>query len=304
MKNTLLFLCLICVVAGFHLSILHAKPASGAMTAPIRIPMGSLSVPISSVLTEGVATLATESTVESINDALRAASAPMLAPFATQSQGLLRYIASASLLASANFDIPLYPPETVIKAKSMHIQSGTTMLLGEVKALRGTDMLICEKAFLHQKPDWILASMAPCLFRKESVPDKKAIRETTLNALNILWSTTSNQLEASTSVTVKVEERTWDMATYTWVIISSDEMVGDRKSSQMIFSGNVTMRDKSSFGKGAHLTYDKASSTAILSGDARIEREKWNIKEKKMVTDILTGATVTYNLNTKQASSE
>ena len=206
--------------------------------------------------------------------------------------------------ASNPFYIPDEPPETTIRANNLSFKPGSIFLKGNITASRGTDLLTCQRAILNKEPEWMLASVSPRLYRKESVAEKKADRETTLDANNILWSTKDGRLEASDSVTVTIEEKTWDSATYTKVLISGDYMEGFRESGNLRFSGNVKLNDKSRFGQGDNLDYHKASSTATLIGNARVETEKWNQKEKKMVKDIITGETITYNFDTKQANSE
>jgi hypothetical protein len=112
------------------------------------------------------------------------------------------------------------------------------------------------------------------------------------------------ELEASGAVTVRIDERTWDMATHTWIIIQSEMVRGYKNPNTMKFYGDVRVKDKDHFGRGRKLTYYKASNTVILQGDAHIETERWNQKEKKFEMHILDGETVTYNLETKQATSE
>jgi hypothetical protein len=242
-------------------------------------------------------------------------------------------------VASDPFRIPGEPPETVITADSLFLRNlalpppapvipgaapvftppvptfletmkitpppiRVVQLMGRVKAVRGDDILTAGMALLSRKDDWVLASLTPRLYRKEAIPEKKAVRETTIDALTILWLNKTGEIQASSSVVVKVEERTWDLATYSWVVISSDEMVGYKETKKMRFTGAVRIQDKDHFGTGQRLDYDRASSTVILSGDAKVEAEKWSEKEKKMVKHILTGEKITYDLDTKQASSE
>ena len=211
---------------------------------------------------------------------------------------------SIVLIATDPFHIPPEPPETTINANSLSFKPGSIILNGNVTASRGQDILTCQRAFLNKDPEWMLASVAPRLHRKENLPDKKAERETTLDANNILWHSKDGRIEASDSVIVTIEEKTWDLATYSKVLISANYMEGFRESQHLRFSGNVKINDKTRFGQGDNLDYDKASSTATLTGNARVETEKWNQKEKKMEKDIITGEIITYNFDTKQANSE
>lgn len=213
-------------------------------------------------------------------------------------------VGSAAETASDPFRIPADEPETVITAQSLELRSGLVYLLGKVKAVRGSDLLTCEKAMLRNKPQWLLASQTPRLYRKETLPDKMVIRESLLESENILWEQTGERVNASPSVTMKLEERSWDLATYTWAIISADEMEGFRSTNQLHFTGNVKLRDKSRFGEGQRLDYDRNANTAVLSGNARVETEEWSAKEKKMIKRIITGAKITYNMKTKEAMSE
>lgn len=206
--------------------------------------------------------------------------------------------------ASDSFRIPPEKPDTTITAQLMRFQNGLVILEGNVRAVRETDLLTCGRALLKNNPRWMLASITPRLYRKESVLEKKAVREMTLDARNILWKDGTGEINASDSVNTKVEERTWDLATYSWVIISANAMDGHRDSNVLNFHGSVKIKDKDHFGQGDHLRYDKASTTATLTGNAVVEMEKWSEKEKKMVKHILTGEKITYNTTTKEAASE
>lgn len=206
--------------------------------------------------------------------------------------------------ASDPFLIPSQEPETVISADSLELKANTVILRGKVRAVRGNDVLTCEKALLRHKPQWLLATMTPKLFRKESVSEKMVLRETQLEAENILWEEAADRINASPSVTVKIEERSWDLATYTWAVISADEMEGFRDQQVLNFIGNVKLRDKTRYAEGRKLEYFKASSTAVLSGQARLESEEFDPKSKKMVKRLINGERVIYNMQTKEAFTE
>lgn len=202
------------------------------------------------------------------------------------------------------FTIPKEPPTTVITANEMSFSSSTVILTGNVRGTRENDLLTCNKAILGRDPRWMLATYTPRLFRKETLVETKLTREITLDASNILWQDAGGKISASDSVNLKVEERSWDLATYSWVFITSDEMEGFRDMNRLVFKGNVRMKDKERFGKGNHLDYLKDESMMILTGDAMIESEEWSDKEKKMVKRTVTGNRITYNTQTKEMTSE
>lgn len=207
-------------------------------------------------------------------------------------------------IATAPFCIPDTPPNMTITAAAMHFASGVVVLEGNVRAVREPDLLTCGQARLYEQPRRIHATYVPRLFRRESLPEKRSTREMTLDATDIVWNDASGTINASSGVAMKLEERTWDLATYSWVIISGDAMEGDRTMKQLRFDGNVKVKDREHFGQGKHLDYDRASSTATLTGDALVETEEWSPKEQRMVKRILTGQIIRYNTETKAASSE
>jgi len=130
------------------------------------------------------------------------------------------------------------------------------------------------------------------------------LRESQLEAENIVWEEATNRVLASPAVTIRIEERSWDLATYTWAVISADAMEGIRDQQIMNFEGNVRMRDKTRYGEGQKLEYFKASSTVILSGQARIESEEFDAKNNKTVKRQINGNRIIYNMKTKEAFSE
>jgi len=207
-------------------------------------------------------------------------------------------------LGSATFYIPTTQPETIITAQTLYVASGIATLEGNVKAVKEGDLLTAGRALMGQNPQWLLASLTPRLFRKETIEDKQVSRETTLDARVIYWNSTTGEFDASDSVVVKIEERSWDLATYTWAIISADHMMGFRGDKQMKFDGNVRLKDKTRFGQGEHLDYFKASSTAVLIGNAHLEGEEWNAKEKMMKKRTVDGQRIEYHLDTKAMQSE
>ena len=206
--------------------------------------------------------------------------------------------------ASDPFSIPTRPADTVITSESLEMASGATILIGSVRAVDGDKVLTCGKAWLWREPDRLLATQAPRLYQKESVAQKMVTRETTLDALNLAWNRGTDRLSASPSVTVKIEERSWDLATYTWVTISADSLEGFPGKHLLNFQGNVRIRDKERYGQGHRLDYDKDKGTATLSGNAHIEREEWSPKEKRMIKRILEGETIRYDVASKTTTSE
>ena len=206
--------------------------------------------------------------------------------------------------ASDTFNIPEKKPDIVITANSLTIKNDLAYLEGNVKATRANDILTCNRAIVSQKPQWVLASLTPKLYRKESLPDLKLTREMHLEARNILYNVDEGKFNASNSVNLRLEERSWDLATYSWVIVSSDEMVGFKDSNRLIFSGNVKIKDKDHFGRGNRLDYLKDANTAVLSGNAYVETKELNEKTGKMEKRILEGDKITYNTKTKEATSQ
>ncbi|MFZ2959952.1 MAG: hypothetical protein WA705_23985 [Candidatus Ozemobacteraceae bacterium] len=212
-------------------------------------------------------------------------------------------------LASNSFSIPSTPPDTVITSDSLAMASGAVTLIGNVRAINGDKILTSGKATLWKSPDRLLASLTPRLYQKEmtgdkAIPEKMVTRESTLDALNILWDQTQNRISASPAVSVKMDERSWDLATHSWIIISADSFEGFRDTNKLNFQGNVRIKDKAHFGQGNRLDYDKAANNAVLSGNARVEKEEWSLKERRMIKRILTGERIIYDLASKSAQSE
>lgn len=206
--------------------------------------------------------------------------------------------------ATNTFFIPDTQPDIVITANTMIVKNGIATLEGNVKATRAGDILTCNRALVSNSPRWLLASLTPRLYRREVIPEQKLIRESNLEARNIYFDSDNGKFNASDSVNVKIEERSWDLATYTWAVITADEMIGYRDNKRMIFSGNVKLRDNDRFARGHRLDYLKETSTAILTGDAMIETNEFNKKTGKMERRIIEGQKITYNTNTKEAVSE
>jgi lipopolysaccharide export system protein LptA len=206
--------------------------------------------------------------------------------------------------ASDTFYIPDSKPDIVITANTMLVKDGIATLEGDVRATRAGDILTCNRALVSNSPRWLLASLTPRLYRRETITEQKLIRETNLEARSIYFDSDKGRFNASDSVNVKIEERSWDLATYSWVIITADEMLGFRDNRRLIFSGNVRIKEKDSYGRGHRLDYLDDSSTAILTGDAMVETMELNKKTGKMEKRRLEGQKITYNTKTKEAVSE
>ncbi len=206
--------------------------------------------------------------------------------------------------ASDSFAIPDTTPDIVITANTMTVRDGQAILEGNVKATRESDILTCNRALVNSSPRWLLASLTPRLYRREAVMLQKIIRETNLEARNIFYDSDNGRFSASDSVHLRIEERTWDLATYSWAVITADDMLGFRDSRRMIFSGNVKVRDQDHYGYGNRLDYLKERSLAILSGNAVLETRQKNEKTGQMEPRILKGQKITYDTQTRQAVSE
>lgn len=205
---------------------------------------------------------------------------------------------------SEAFNIPDTRPDVVITSSTMTVKDGIAILEGTVRATRQTDVLTCGRAVVSNSPRWMHATLAPRIYRKESILEQKLIRETTVEARSIFFDNENGKFNASDTVHVKIDERTWDLATHTWVIITSDEMTGYRDSNRLLFTGNVIIRDKERFGRGNRLDYLQDSSTAILTGDAYIETTEINEKTGEEEKRIIQGNKITYNTETREATSE
>lgn len=206
--------------------------------------------------------------------------------------------------ASTTFSIPERDPDMIITANTMSVKDKLAYLEGNVKATRGNDILTCNRAVVSDSPQWVLASLTPKLYRKENLAELKLQREMHLDARNIFYDVASGKFNASDSVSVRLEERSWDLATYSWVLITADAMAGFKDSNRLIFSGNVKVKDKDHFAKGNRLDYLKSSNTAILTGNAYVETSEFNVKKGQMEKRIIEGEKITYNTETKEAVSE
>lgn len=197
------------------------------------------------------------------------------------------------------FDIPTDKPDTVITADRFDINEGSSVLSGNVKITRECEELTASKVICYNKIEVFIATGAPRIVRKESLEDKKVSREFTLDAQTILWDKAKSELYASNSVVFKIEEKSWDLATYTCINISSDELKGYKELEEVYFVGNVKINDQKRFGSGNELEYYKKNSTIILSGNAIVETEEWDNNKKQFVKKVIKGQKIHYNIDTK-----
>ena len=206
------------------------------------------------------------------------------------------------------FAIKQEKPDAVVLADTMTMKDGQAVLEGRVKATRGTDVLTCNKATLWNKPESMLASVKPNLFRKESIFETKVVREMNISAKNIYVRKEDGYLSASDTVVVSIDETTWDLATHTRVIITADDLIGVQDSERLIFSGHVKIYEPEgenpSDGKGNRLDYLQKRSIAVLSGNAYVNTWEINPETNMKERRTLTGKRVMYNTLTKEGVSE
>lgn len=224
---------------------------------------------------------------------------------------LLTFVALCSSLnavsfvpASDTFNIPKEPPDIKITANTMLVENSIATLQGNVKATKENDTLTCQKALVSNSPQWLLASITPCLRRIEPLKEPMISRKITLKADSIYVNADENTINASSSVELHIEEKAQNPASSTWVTVLSTEMTGYKNSNYIIFKGSVRVTDNENrFGKGDCLEYKKDESLAILSGSALLEVWEAN-KQGKREKRTLTGQTITYDTDTKEAISE
>ncbi len=206
------------------------------------------------------------------------------------------------------FKIPEEKADATIFADTMTIKGQLAILEGRVKATRLTDVLTCSKATVSNKPQWIHATIKPNLYRKESIYETKVIREMNLSARNIYVCNDDGSLSASDTVVLTIDETSWDLASHSRVIITSDDLIGRRDSERLIFSGNVKIfepeGENPSDGSGNRLDLLQKRNIAILSGNAVINTWEVNPETNEREKRILTGKRITYNTVTKEAISE
>jgi lipopolysaccharide export system protein LptA len=203
-----------------------------------------------------------------------------------------------------SFDEPKGPPTTVINANRLYMKDKRATLEGDVKMTRENETLTCGKAFVSETPRWLLASISPQIYRKERIEERKIVQEMNLEAKNIYANDDEGRISASPSVHLRVEERSFDLASHTWATITSDDMLAFRESDRAIFSGHVKFRDPDSFGSGNRLDYARRLGLVVISGNAYLETKEINAETGEKETRILRGKIITYNTETREAVSE
>lgn len=213
--------------------------------------------------------------------------------------------------ASDTFLIKKEKPDAVILADTLTAKDNIVTLEGRVKATRLNDILTCNKALLSNKPQWILATIRPSLYRKESILETKVVREMNITAKNIYLCKDTGLLSASDTVVVSIDETSWDLASHSRVIITSDDLIGKEDSERLIFSGNVKIYEPEgenpSEGRGNRLDYLRKRSLAVLSsstGNAFINTWELNTETNQKEKRTLRGKRVIYNTLTKEGISE
>ena len=202
-------------------------------------------------------------------------------------------------------------PDALILADTLTAKDGIITLEGRVKATRQQDVLTCSKALVSNKPQWILATIRPNLHRKESIIETRVIREMNISAKNIYICKDDGLLSASDTVVVSIDETTWDLATHSRVIITSDDLIGKEDSERLIFFVYVKIYEPEgenpSDGRGNRLDYLRKRSLAVLSsanGDALINTWELNPETNQKEKRSLKGKRVIYNTLTKEGISE
>ena len=203
------------------------------------------------------------------------------------------------------FETPKGAPETTITANRLSIKDGLAILEGNVRARQTDKELTCEKAFLRDKPRRLLASITPRIYYKERVVERKVVQELNLEAKNIAANEGTGVMTASPSVHLRVEERSWDLASFSWCVITSEAMLAIKDSERIIFTGRVNLIDgDNNKGHGNRLDYARKLGVAVLSGNAEMEYWELNKDTKQKEKRTMKGNVITYNLETKEAIAE
>lgn len=210
--------------------------------------------------------------------------------------------------AENTFAIKQQKADVVVVGDTLTVKDGQCTLEGRVKATRQYDVLTCSKAILNNNPQWMLATIKPNFFRKESIIETKIVREMNISAKNIYLCRDDGTLSASDTVVVSIDETTWDLATHTRVIITADDLIGKEDSERLIFSGNVKIFEPEgetpSNGRGNRLDYLRKKSVAVLSGNAFVSTWEFNPDTNQKERKTLSGKRVIYNTLTKEGISE
>ena len=206
--------------------------------------------------------------------------------------------------ATGTFDIPETEPDIVITSSSLTLKDDQVFLEGNVRAIKDDDTLLCERAIVNNSPRWILATIGPELRRRETLPAEQSTRITVIKARNIFYNAEDGIFNASDSVDVKIDEASWDRSRQQQVIVTADEMTGFRDNNQLIFRGNVKIRDGDNYGEGQRLDYLQDTNIAILTGNAFAKTYELNKQTNELEERTLKGEKITYNTETRMATSE
>ncbi len=151
----------------------------------------------------------------------------------------------------------------------------------------------------------MLASITPRIYYKERVVERKVVQELNLEAKNIAANEGTGIMTASPSVHLRVEERSWDLASFSWCVITSEAMLAIKDSERIIFTGRVNLIDgDNNKGHGNRLDYARKLGVAVLSGNAEMEYWELNKDTKQKEKRTMKGNVITYNLETKEAIAE
>ncbi len=202
------------------------------------------------------------------------------------------------------FKEPEGEPTTTITSNRLTMKDKIVVLEGDVKMKRENETLTCGKAIVSEEERWVLATITPQVYRKERIDERSIIQEMNLEAKNIYANDNEGKISASPSVHLRVEERSYDLASHTWATITSDDMLVFRDSDRAIFSGHVRFRDPDSYGKGNRLDYARKLGLVIISGNAYLETKEINEDTGEKEPRILQGNIITYNTETREAVSE
>lgn len=210
--------------------------------------------------------------------------------------------------ATGTFDVPRASPDMVIIANTMTVKDGQAILERNVRATRSTDVLTSQHLLLNDEPRWVLATEDPELTRNERVDESGVFRKTHLTADRIYFNAEKEYFNASESVFLKITETPFQARSSqeesSWVEIMSDEMFWYSEKELLQFIGNVSVRDSDSYATSDKLDYFQDKSVAVLTGNARVETKEFNERTGEMEDRILEGEKITYNTETRVATSE
>ncbi|NLM18326.1 MAG: hypothetical protein GX221_11475 [Candidatus Riflebacteria bacterium] len=199
---------------------------------------------------------------------------------------------------------PQDEPDVIIDSDTLTYSENKILLEGSVRATRENDLLRCEKAELFTEEKSLLATINPSFERKETNREEKYKRDYSLTAKHIYFQDEPRLIKASDTVNFRVEETKWEPASYTWLIITSDEMQGYEESERLIFSGNVKVKGDKKYGESDRLDYYKKRSLLIFSGNAKTETETFNEKKGENEKHLLEGSYIIYDTKTEKLTAK